>query len=195
VGFLNKEQRKIFVNICRRFKKNNNAFYQNKNLHATLFGFGPLEKKDYERIRKKIKGFSEKQQVKMLNIKFDAVRPGTMYFGNKTLRPIDAISNGTVIAVGDAAHNESFSDYANRMTSFLLNDKKIKSILGDKFRRKFPTVWCTLGYYNKKNDFKITTELENIFTQYNNLKGNAFEMPISEIALVKSNYKNLDIQN
>jgi hypothetical protein len=160
VEFLNKEQRKIFVNICRRFKKNDNDFYQNKNLHATLFGFGPLEKKDYERIRKKIKGFSEKQQVKMLNIKFDAVRPGTMYFGNKTLRPIDAISNGTVIAVGDAAHNESFSDYANRMTSFLLNDKKIKSILGDKFRRKFPTVWCTLGYYNKKNDFKLPPNLK-----------------------------------
>jgi hypothetical protein len=48
-----------------------------------------------------------------------------------------------------------------------------------------------LGYYNKKNNFKITTELENIFKQYNSLKSNDFEMPISEIALVKSKYKNL----
>ena len=191
VGFLNKEQRNIFVNICRRFKRNDNDFYQNKNLHATLFGFGPLEKKDYERIRKKIKEFSEKQRVKMLNIRFDAVRPGTMYFANKTQSPVDRVSNGTVIAVGDVTHNESFCNYANRLTTFLLKDKKVKSILGDNFRRKFPTVWCTLGYYNKKNDFKITTELENIFKQYNDLNGNDFKIPISEIALVKSKYKNL----
>ncbi len=191
VGFLNKEQRKIFINICRRLKKNDRDFYQNKNLHATLFGFGPLEKKDYEIIRKKIKQFSEKQQVKMLNIKFDAVRPGTMYSASKTLVPVDGKTNGTVIAIGDVAHNESFCNYANWLTSFLSKDKKVKSILGDNFRRKFPTVWCTLGYYNKKNNFKITAELENIFKQYNDLNSNDFEMPISKIALVKSKYKNL----
>jgi hypothetical protein len=135
VGFLNKEQRKIFVNICRRFKKNDNDFYQNKNLHATLFGFGPLEKKDYQRIRKKIKQFAEKQQLNMLNIKFDTVRPGTMYSANRTVNRVDEVSNGTVIAVGDAAHNESFCNYANMLTSFLLKDKKVKSIVGDNFRR------------------------------------------------------------
>ncbi|TLX92331.1 MAG: hypothetical protein E6K94_00100 [Thaumarchaeota archaeon] len=191
VGFLNKDQRKIFVNICRRLKRNDKDFYQNKNLHATLFGFGPLEKKDYERIRKKIQQFCGKQRVKMLNINFDAVRPGTMYCANKTLSPVGGVSNGTVVAVGDVTQNESFCNYANRMTSFLLKDKRVKSILGDNFRSKFPTVWCTLGYYNKMNNFRIASELENIFNQYNNLNGNNFEIPISEIALVKSKYKNL----
>ena len=191
VAFLNKDQRKIFVNICRRLKRNDKDFYQNKNLHATLFGFGPLEKKDYERIRKKIQQFSKKQRVKMLKIKFDSVRPGTMYSANKTLRPLHGISNGTVIAVGDVAQNDAFCNYSNQLTSFLLKDKKVKSTLGTNFRRKFPTVWCTLGYYNKKENFRISTDLKNIFNQYNNLSGNDFEIPISEIALVKSKYKNL----
>ena len=54
VAFLNKDQRKIFTNICRRLKRNDTDFYQNNNLHVTLFGFGPLEKKDHERIRKRL---------------------------------------------------------------------------------------------------------------------------------------------
>lgn len=191
VAFLNKEQRKIFVNVCRRLKRNDKDFYQNKNLHATLFGFGSLEKKDYERIRKKVRQFSRKQRVKMLNIKFDAVRPGTMYSVNKKLRPIDGVSNGTVIAVGDVDQNEGFCSYSNQLTSFLLKDKKVRSILGNNFRRKFPTVWCTLGYYNKKNNFKVGVKLENIFKKYNNLNGIEFEMPVTEIALVKSKFKNL----
>jgi hypothetical protein len=191
VAFLNKEQRKIFVNLCRRLKRNDKDFYQNKNLHATLFGFGALEKKDYERIRNKVKQFSRKQRVKMLNIKFDAVRPGTMYSANNTLKPIDGVSNGTVIAVGDVSQNVGFYNYGNQLTSFLLKDKKVKSILGANFRRKFPTIWCTLGYYNKKNNFKIGTDLEDIFKHYNHLNGNDFNMPISEISLVTSKYKNL----
>jgi hypothetical protein len=191
VAFLNKEQRKIFVNLCRRLKRNDKDFYQNKNLHATLFGFGALEKKDYERIRNKVKQFSRKQRVKMLNIKFDAVRPGTMYSANNTLKPIDGVSNGTVIAVGDVSQNVGFYNYGNQLTSFLLKDKKVKSILGANFRRKFPTIWCTLGYYNKKNNFKIGTDLEDIFKQYNHLNGNDFNIPISEISLVTSKYKNL----
>jgi hypothetical protein len=191
VAFLNKEQKKIFVNICRRLKRNDRDFYQNKNLHATLFGFGPLKKNDYERIRKKIQQFSGKKRYRKLTISFDEVRPGTMYLEKTTLRPLHGISNGTVIAVGDVVKNKDFFNYSNQLSSFLLKDKNIESKLAANFRRKFPTVWCTLGYYNKKNNFKIGTKLENIFKQYNKLNGNDFETPITEIALVKSKYKNL----
>ncbi|HXW12226.1 MAG TPA: hypothetical protein VD694_05645 [Nitrososphaeraceae archaeon] len=41
VAFLGEDQKKPFIKICRRLKQNNKHFYQNKNLHATLFGFGP----------------------------------------------------------------------------------------------------------------------------------------------------------
>jgi len=191
VAFLNKEQRKFFVNICRRLKRNDYDFYQNKNLHATLFGFGPLEKKDYERIRKKIQQFSRKKRDSIITISFDEVRPGTMYSQSKTQRPLRGMSNGTVIAVGDAVKNQDFCNYSNQLSSFLLKDKNIESILGANFRRKFPTVWCTLGYYNKQKGFKIGNDLEYIFRQYDDLNSNDFRFPITEISLVKSKYKNL----
>jgi hypothetical protein len=191
VAFLNKEQKKFFVNICRRLKRNDKDFYQNKNLHATLFGFGPLKKNDYERIRKKIQQFSTKKRDDKITIGFQVVRPGTMYFENNTLRPLHGMSNGTVIAIGDVVKNEGFCNYSNQLSSFLLKDKNIESILGANFRRKFPTVWCTLGYYKKQKALRIGNDLEHIFKQYYNLNNNDFRFPISEISLVKSKYKNL----
>ena len=113
-----------------------------------------------------------------------------MYCGNKTLKPIMGQSNGTVIAIGDVSHNIEFTEYANSLTKYLLNNKNIKSILGKNFRRKLPNVWITLGYYNKKDEFKIDTVLEDIFNQYIKLDKD-FSFHISEISLVKSKYKNL----
>jgi hypothetical protein len=191
VAFLNKEQKKLFVSIGGRLKRNDKNFYQNKNLHATLFGFGPLQEKDYERIRKRIQQFSRKKRGSKITITFNEVRPGTMYLENKTLKPLHGTSNGTVIAVGDVVENENFCNYSNQLCSFLLKDKNIKSILGANFRRKFPTIWCTLGYYNKQKQFKIDNHLEYIFRQNDHLNSNDFTFPISQISLVKSKYKNL----
>jgi len=192
VAFLNKDQIKIFVNICRRLKRNDTEFYQNKNLHVTLFGFGPLAKKDHEAIRKKIQQFVNQNRIKKLNIKFESVRPGTMYSKGNTLRPLQKISNGTVIASGQVNQNKDFFNYSNNLGLFLLNDKKIKSILGADFRRKFPSVWCTLGYYKRNTNFRIDNNLEKIFSQYSDLTGNDFfNLSVSEISLVVSNYKNL----
>ncbi len=190
VAFLNKEQKRIFINISKHLKRKERDFYQNKNLHITLFGFGPMSKKDYQTIRGQIQLFTKSQKVKSLNIKLDSIRPGSMYCGNKTLRPIKGQSNGTVIALGDVSHNIEFTNYATSLTKYLVNDKVIQSILGKNFRRKFPTVWITLGYYNKKDTFKIDTPLEDIFKQYMKLDKD-FSFAISEISLVKSKYKNL----
>ena len=190
VAFLNSEQKRFFISICKRLKRNDKDFYQNKNLHATLFGFGPMSKKDYQTIRREIQLFTNSQKKKTLNIKLDSIRPGSMYCGNKTLKPIMGLSNGTVIAIGDVSHNIEFTKYVNSLTKYLMNDKNIQSILGRNFRRKFPTVWITLGYYNKKDTFKIDTVLEDIFKQYIKLDKD-FSFPISEISLVKSKYKNL----
>jgi hypothetical protein len=192
VSFLNEHQRKTFANICRRIKRNDNSFYQNKNLHVTLCGFGPLEKEIYEQIQRKVQEFIEQHPIKELKIKFDCVRPGAMYTGDKTLRTVKHLGNGTVIAYGDVLSNRDFYNYTNKLTIFLLNDKKIKSKIGVNFRRKFPAVWCTLGYYDKKECFKICDTLDQIFNQYSLLSSNGdFNFPVSEIALVKSKYKNL----
>ena len=127
-----------------------------------------------------------------MDIKFNSVRPGTKYSEGKTLRPLQKISNGTVIASGEANQNRDFFNYSNNLGLFLLKDKQIKSILGANFRRKFPSGWLTLGYYKRKTNFKIDNNLEQIFNQYNNLTGNdLFNFSINEISLVVSNYKNL----
>jgi len=195
VSFLDDDQRKNFVKICRRLKHDDHSFYQNKNLHVTLFGFGPLEEEIYELIQEKIHQFSKQNQVKKIDIGFDCIRPGATYTSGKTLAPLQNVSNGTVIAFGDVAKNVDFCNYSNKLTLFLLSDEKIRSKLGANFRRKFPSVWCTLGYYDKKRIFKVDKRLEKIFNHYSNLSNNVFKFnfkfPISEIALVKSKYKNL----
>lgn len=189
VAFLNEDKRKGFIKICRRLKQNNKDFCQNKNLHATLFGFGPKSKEDYQTIRSQIQLFTKSRKV-TLNIKLDSIRPGSAYYSNSTLQPIKGLSNGTVVAIGDVSHNIEFTKYAKDLTKYLLNNSNTKSILGKNFRRKFPNVWITLGFYNKKHKFEIDTVLEDIFNQYKKLDKD-FSFPISEISLVKSKYKNL----
>jgi hypothetical protein len=192
VAFLTKKQKKFFVSLCKRLKRNDKNFYQNKNLHLTLFGFGPMNEKNYETIRKSILSFTKSHKV-ILRIKLDSIRPGSMYYGKKTLKPIKGLGNGTVIAIGDVTHNIEFTKYANSLSKYLVKDKIIQPILGKNFRRKFPTVWITLGYYNKKDKFRIDTVLEDIFKQYRKLDED-FSFLISEISLVKSKYKNLRYQ-
>lgn len=186
VSFLSEERKRFFVNVCKRLKKNDRDFYQNKNLHATLLGFGPMSMREYQIIRKAILVFTNSHKV-ILEIKLDSIRPGSMY--NKRSRPIIGLGNGTVIAIGDVASNIKFTKYVNDLTAYLLKDKCIQSILGKNFRRKFPAVWITLGYYNKKNNFKIDAELETIFKDYKKLDDISFH--VSEISMVKSKYKNL----
>ena len=189
VVYLSEDQRKPFIKVCRHLKQNNKHFYQNKNLHATLFGFGPKSEKDYQAIKRQIRLFTKSRKV-TLTIKIDSIRPGTAYSDNSTIKPVEGRGNGTVIAIGDASHNIEFSKYANNLTKHLSNNKNTKSILGKNFRRKFPNVWITLGFYNKRDNFKIDTVLEDIFKKYEKLD-NDFRFPISEMSLVKSKYKNL----
>lgn len=63
VAFLNKDQRQSFVNLCRRLKKNDKDFYQNKNLHTTVFGFGLLKKKIMREYSKKFNNSLEKIKI------------------------------------------------------------------------------------------------------------------------------------
>jgi hypothetical protein len=143
-------------------KQNNKYLYQNKNLHATFFGFGPIGQKDYQTIRREIQLFTKSHKAK-LNIEFDSIRPGSMYYGNRTLKPIRVLGNGTVIAIGDLSHNIEFSKYSTSLTKHLMNDKNIRSVLGKNFRRKFPTVRIILGHYNTRDKFKVHTTLYGIF--------------------------------
>jgi hypothetical protein len=153
-----------------------------------MLGFPVIDSAYYEAVRLKIKEFSEGMEPKM-NIKLDLIRLGTKYEKNNTLKPVNGVSNGTVIAFGDSPSNIRFTSFGNKLTSFLLKDEDLNKVLGKKFRRRFPTVWCTMGHYT--TDFEITRELEMIFDEYKELDSDFFQMPCPELELGSSHYKDL----
>lgn len=188
VLFFKNKERIPFLRICRSLKENTRCFRydENKKFHATLLGFPVIKREDYEKIRQKIQQYCEEEEGERKNIKYDMVRLGTKYQDNNPLIPINGISNGTVIAIGNN-QSKDFTCYGDKLASFMLNDEKLKPILGRIFRRKFPTVWCTLGYYSK--DSNVTADIENIFNEYRNLRNNDYEISFSELELGISNYR------
>lgn len=190
VKFFDYKQTRQFVEICSLFQKDVTQFYFNKNrkFHSTLLGFPVVESEYYDMVKEKINQFSEKTPMEM-KITFDVIRLGTKYENNNALKPIKGISNGTIISYGDTICNEPFVTFGNNLASFLSNDKDLNPILGQRFRRKFPTVWCTMGHYTK--DFKISPKLEAIFHDYMNFESSYFESSCRELELGKSCYKDL----
>jgi hypothetical protein len=158
---------------------------------VTVLGFGPIKRTYYGTIEKRIKEFSKGNQKLKLTVTFDTIRPGSFYLNARRIDPINGLSNGTVIALGDIKTNKEFHNYSNQLSSFLSKDNKLKPVLQSYFRKKLPSVWCTMGYYNKPGTFKISQELEGLFKQYYKLAENCFRFSITEIFLVKSNHKNL----
>jgi hypothetical protein len=190
VKFIDGYRRSEFVDICRKFKKNDSyfSFDENKKFHITLLGFPSISPVYYDRITQKINEFIESTQTE-LTVKFDLIRLGTKYENKDYLKPVYGDSNGTIISLGRSASNKRFTTYGNSLTSFLLRDKNLHSVLGKTFRRRFPTVWCTMGYYTR--DFTITKTLESLFKKYDKLDGAKFKIPCFKFELGLSHYKDL----
>jgi len=179
-----------FFEIASSFQKNDDHFYfdKNKKFHTTMLGFPVIDSAYYESVRQKIKEFSEGIEAR-INVKFELARLGTMYENANTLKPVYGVSNGTIIAVGAMEHNIDFVTCGNKLASLLVKNENLGIALGKKFRRRFPTVWCTLGYYT--NDFKIGSDLEMIFDKCRVLDPSFFHIPCYEIELGTSHYKDL----
>jgi hypothetical protein len=178
------------VDICHYFRKNVHHFHYSKNklFHTTLLGFPALHQTYYDAVIERISQFIEGIQKEML-VKFDLIRLGTQYEKNDALKPDPGISNGTLIAYGDPYSNWAFSHCGNKLASFLIDDASLKIILGKDFRRKFPTVWCTMGYFTR--DFKITGNMELLFNDYRILDKEKFQIPCYDLELGTSCYKDL----
>jgi hypothetical protein len=190
VKFFRGSKRSQFLDICHNFKKNDIHFFfdENKRFHITLLGFPVVNPLYYEKIREKINQFIELTQTE-LEVNFNVIRLGTKYENKNTLKPVSGVSNGTIIAIGRSISNKKLTNYGNMLTSFLLNDKNLSDMLGKKFRRRFPTVWCTMGYYT--TDFVIQKDLETLFNKYKNLNKSFFQIPCCEVELGLSHYKDL----
>ena len=73
----------------------------------------------------------------------------------------------------------------------MLFKKKLGQIFSDKFERKFPTIWSTLGYFLSK-DFDINPEFIRTFNQWKkseDIKVN--EISIKNLVLVQHTFKDL----
>lgn len=179
-----------FLDICAEFQQQNRHFYyhRNRRFHTTLLGFPVVTQVYYETIKERINEYFEKSPVRQICVKFDRVRLGTKYESHNNMKPVPGISNGTIIATGDLKTNETFTLFGDNLCSSLLEDKNLDAVLGKEFRRRFPTVWCTMGHYTK--DFKVTQKLETVFHKYENLESR-FNIPCYEIQLGCSQYKDL----
>lgn len=190
VKVFTEEERRHFIDICVRIHNNDAAFHFDKDkiFHTTLIGFPVLDCSYYNTVMEKIRHFCDVKMNQMW-VRFNLIRLGTKYEDDNDLKPVPDISNGTLIAFGDCLYNTEFTTFGNTLVSFLLDDGKLNSILGSGFRRRFPSVWCTMGYY--VTDFKITTKVEKMLNKYRYLEIERFHIPCTELELGKSHYRDL----
>jgi hypothetical protein len=190
VKFIGGAVRAELIDICHNFKLNDKCFFfdEDKKFHVTLVGFSPIASDYYDRITQKIDDFIALTQTD-LNVRFDMIRLGTKYEKKDCLKPVYGVSNGIVIAFGNSTSNKKFNVYGNKLISFLIRDRNLSTVMGKTFRRRFPTVWCTMGYYTR--DFTITKKLEALFSKYDNLDKSIFTIPCFELELGLSHYKDL----
>ena len=190
VKFIQGSRRSQLVDVCHDFMKSDShlCFNKDKRFHVTLLGFPVVIPAYYDKITKKINEFIELTRAE-LNVKFELIRLGTKYENNDTLYPVYGASNGTIIAYGDSISNKEFTTYGNELIAFLLKDMKLNFILGKSFRRRFPTVWCTMANYAR--DFTITYDFETRFNKYKSLNESLLQIPCLELELGLSHYKDL----
>ena len=190
VSLIRGVERSELVDICRDFKMDDPSFIfdEDKRFHVTLLGFPPISPAYYHKIIVNINEFIKITQTDLC-VKLDLIRLGTKYEKMHSFKPISGVSNGTVIAFGNSNSNKKFNAYGNKLISFLKRDRILNALLGPKFRRRFPTVWCTMGYYTR--DFTITNKLESLFSKYDKLEEALFRMPCFELELGLSHYKDL----
>ena len=71
-----------------------------------------------------------------------------MYYGNKTLKPIEGLSNGIVIAIGHVSRNIGFFKYVNSLNKYLVSDKSFQG----HFSHGSVMFACALGPANRPDN-------------------------------------------
>ena len=191
----------IKENINKQIDKLNNDFVPTEKVHSTFLGICPSQYifkenlNDYfiELIQTTIKEFFDERKDNgystNFQLKFDEIRPGTWHgFDNNQ---IPNASDGTVVAIGNphSNGNKDFVNLAEELVCYLKS--RLGQIFNDKFERKFPTIWSTLGYFVAK-DFAIQSEFIRTFNQWKKLEENKVnEISITNLELVKHTFKDL----
>ena len=93
------------------------------------------------------------------------------------------------LVVWQQTDNKKFCDTGSRLAEHLRNE--LDNIFEPDFTRKFPTLWCTLGYFDCA-DFDITCELSNIF---NDLKKLSITLSIDQLSVFEYYSRTLEWSN
>ena len=118
-----------------------------------------------------------------LSIESSLVRPGSWY---RDGQEVPMSSNGTVILMADleSASTQKFIRIGNVLEKYLRQD--LPYIFDASFKRKFPTMWCTLGYFDH-DDFQVTEQIRDTFKSFPTPI-----MNIKELQIVEFRRKNLE---
>jgi hypothetical protein len=156
-----------FLEHLNNLQKISFTFKRVEKLHCTLLGLlaGNAHANTNTEFKKviynSVKEYIDHQKPGALRLQFDCIRPGT-WRSSKNKKIVNDCSDGTVIATGNltVADNKKFCELGRRLADHLRNE--LNYIFEQNFTRKFPTLWCTLGYFDCV-DFEISPELSDLF--------------------------------
>lgn len=192
VGYFEDQQHK-YDDIIKILEDLGLGFIRVKKLHFTLLSLFDEKRKQnpfyLQSTITAVKTFFEEDKRELsgpLNIKCNLIRPGSWY--NNDMKKIRMLSDGTVVAMADLENSDTqkFTRVGNVLARYL--QEKLPYIFDLSFGRKFPSVWCTLGYFDH-DDFEIT---ENIRDSFNIITRNTITVNIKEVQMVQFKKRTLD---
>lgn len=160
------EQRDKFSKQIKEIMKSAVGFIEAPRLHLILLGLFDEKRRTNPYCTKltieKVKQFfieDKKQHFKPFEVELNLIRPGVWY--DDKGKPRYLLGGGTVVAMGDL-HNRDTRNFAKLGQDLASHLKyKLPAIFDCNYKRKFDTVWCKLGYFDK--DFEISNSLKQTF--------------------------------
>jgi hypothetical protein len=191
VSFFNTEQEQL-TNYITKLEGLQKVFVPAKKSHFTLLSLFDNKRKQDPFCRKltlqTVEEFFDEYKPFLggtLQIKCDLIRPGSWY---KNSEEIFLVSNGTALLMADLEHpdTQKFLRVANVLERYL--KEKLPNMFDQSFKRKFPTVWCTLGYFTR--DFEVTPFVKTSFPRIET--NEIINIRINDVEVVEFETKDLD---
>jgi hypothetical protein len=165
------KHRNTFYQYISEIKKAESGFNQSPLLHLTLLTLFQEEEKMRanplytQQAIDSLERFFTNKEIKSFDVKFNLIRPGSWNIEDKQRY---LLGDGTVVAMGNLGdeNTRKFAKIGKDLAYHLRYE--LPNIVGCDFKRKFDTVWCTLGYYDRE-DFEITDEVNRTFEGLRNI--------------------------
>jgi hypothetical protein len=194
----NKDKEFIRNQIISKIQDLHYNFKPTIKLHSTFLTLPSKElftESNYiDNVKEQINNFLNERKKKcnqsLIILNYHEIRPGTWY-DDQDHYPKPHDSDGTVIAIGNKSQigNNDFVTLADQLVVHL--KKYLPSFFDENFKRKFSTIWSTLGYFDHK-DYKITPEFAKTFNEFKDeYRKNPLKIEVNKLRLVEFNYKDL----